>query len=159
MDGHSTRCDKDALKELISHNVSVIIIPAHSSHVLQPLDCYPFSEFKRKLSKGKLFEKKDTIPIKREKTLKRAILAWKYASMEDSIEAGFTKSGLVPFDPQKILRPEAACLVRSMKKKNANLEDPAKGKRISISNRVISSINDITQLFLEEDNQDPNEIH
>ena len=109
--------------------------------------------------KENCLKKKDTIPIKREKTLKRAILAWKYASMEDSIEAGFTKSGLVPFDPQKILRPEAACLVRSMKKKNANLEEPAKGKRISISNRVISSINDITQLFPEEDNQDPNEIH
>ena len=38
LDAHSSRASPNAIRALQEHNVHMITIPAHSSHMLQPLD-------------------------------------------------------------------------------------------------------------------------
>ena len=144
MDGHSTRLNEEIIRKLLSEHVSVAIFPAHSSHLLQPLDLCPFGEFKKKLSKLS-FSPGDRIRQKREKLVNQALLAWRYASMEDIIEAGFKRSGIWPFNPEAVLTGNPASIVD---------ETPAPGqekrtKRISISNRVFTCTQDIEETFSE----------
>jgi hypothetical protein len=49
LDGHYTHTSYPSLKLLDELNVHVVVLPPHSSHVLQPCDCRLFAEFKRKL--------------------------------------------------------------------------------------------------------------
>lgn len=144
LDGHSTRFNKDVLEQLVANRVKVAIIPAHSSHLMQPLDLCPFGEFKKKVSKLS-FSPGDGIRQKREKLVNQAILGWRYASMEDIIEAGFKRSGLWPFNPNAVLMGSPASIVD----KTDAPEQMKRTRRISINNRVITCIQDINDLFSE----------
>ena len=49
LDGHGSRDNPTALELLMSHNIDVVVIPAHTSHVTQPLDCGVNRAFKARL--------------------------------------------------------------------------------------------------------------
>ena len=46
VDGHGSHATVEFMSECYIHNVSVVYLPAHSSHVLQPLDLAVFSSLK-----------------------------------------------------------------------------------------------------------------
>ena len=50
VDGHTSRGNPSLLKYCDENNVSIICLPSHTSHRLQPLDCGPNGLLKRKLS-------------------------------------------------------------------------------------------------------------
>eukprot|EP01105_Mastigella_eilhardi_P000224 TRINITY_DN1026_c0_g2_i26.p3 TRINITY_DN1026_c0_g2~~TRINITY_DN1026_c0_g2_i26.p3 ORF type:complete len:114 (-),score=1.57 TRINITY_DN1026_c0_g2_i26:548-889(-) len=49
LDGHNSRAGAKFLEAMVQHEVDVIILPAHSSHLLQPLDRTCHGVFKQKL--------------------------------------------------------------------------------------------------------------
>ncbi|KAJ6248922.1 tigger transposable element-derived protein [Anaeramoeba flamelloides] len=70
LDGHSSRLDLDSLESLAKANIQVAVIPAHSSHITQPLDRTTFSVFKNHL-------RKSTLETKLEKNLETILIACK----------------------------------------------------------------------------------
>ena len=51
VDGHSSRSQADVMESFASNNVHVLVIPAHTSHILQPLDLGGNRVFKEQLAK------------------------------------------------------------------------------------------------------------
>ena len=61
------RRDQDVLRMLRDNNISLLTLPAHSSHFLQPLDVCPFGIFKKKLHNSVVFDAKDNMLLRRRK--------------------------------------------------------------------------------------------
>jgi hypothetical protein len=51
LDGHSSRMNRELWEHFREEKIDVIVIPAHTSHILQPLDLGVNAEFKRALEK------------------------------------------------------------------------------------------------------------
>lgn len=47
VDGHSTHTSREAIQWALTKNIILFVLPAHTSHVLQPLDVGVFGPFKR----------------------------------------------------------------------------------------------------------------
>jgi hypothetical protein len=47
LDGHATRRNKQLWEDAGKMNIDIFIFPAHTSHLIQPLDKTPFSSLKR----------------------------------------------------------------------------------------------------------------
>jgi hypothetical protein len=104
LDGHESH---DSLKfQLLckEKNILTLCMPAHASHLLQPLDVGCFAPLKRaygrevdKLVKNHIFHvtKVDFLPL-----FKAAYLA---SITESNIHGGFRGTGLIPFDPDVVL--------------------------------------------------------
>ena len=113
-DSHSSREDSEMLKILQSNNITFLTYPAHSTHVLQPLDIGIFGHFKklfksemRKISKEKITF---TEPVTCEHSVKRVrrvlacIVALHMSCTDRKIEKAFRLSGLHPRDPDQTLK-------------------------------------------------------
>ena len=133
-DGHNSREDVDTIRLLMNNNIDLLILPAHSSHILQPLDKTCFSVFKSKICTEDLFEDGDTKQDKREKLIKKAVDAWEAASIRSTIESAFAATGIWPVNSKKILNPSMASIV----KREVEKPTPIDGPRINISNRVVT---------------------
>ena len=107
LDGHTTRLNPAALWYFRLHNVRVIILPAHSSHITQPFDvgiATSFkNEFKRALSR--LFSQFDepTADELRFVSILAAIEAHDNAVSILSAMGAFRRAGLRPLDPDELL--------------------------------------------------------
>ena len=138
VDGHSSRANPELLKEFQKEDVDVICIPAHTSHILQPLDCGTNRAFKEMLNKTRQFHGKrlSTIGVKerRKELLKATRVACVFAFDDDLIRDSFAAAGLWPFDPDRVLHSES--ILKDPPKPDT--EKKKKSKRISISNRVLT---------------------
>lgn len=86
------------LEEMIENKISVISIPPHTSHIVQPLDSVPFAEFKRNWnaemdeynfdSHGQALPKGQFFPL--------LTKVWKRSMSVPAIQAGFRKTGIYP---------------------------------------------------------------
>jgi hypothetical protein len=59
LDGHPTRDQFQLWKELNEDNIDVLVIPAHTSNILQPLDRVVNGNFKISLQQMRSFKKKE----------------------------------------------------------------------------------------------------
>jgi hypothetical protein len=50
LDGHESHLNQDSKDYCLGNNILMLCMPAHSSHILQPLDVVLFSPLKRKYS-------------------------------------------------------------------------------------------------------------
>lgn len=104
LDGHGSHVAPEFDVFCSQHNIIPICMPAHSSHLLQPLDVTCFSVLKRmygaqvetKMS-GKVqhIDKEDFLeiyPIARQQTFKST-----------TIRNGFLATGLIPYEPEHVL--------------------------------------------------------
>lgn len=100
VDGHSSR-DNEATTALLERaNVDCLVIPAHSSTILQPLDLTVNGVFKTTLAehwKPIQGEEKDT---RRVRLLAVAALALEAAMSTLHVTAGFARAGIYPFNKQ-----------------------------------------------------------
>jgi hypothetical protein len=104
LDGHESH-HSDAFEEYCKeHNIVTLCMPAHSSHILQPLDVGCFGPLKK--AYGRQIEdmmqahiihitKDDFFPAFREANFT--------AMTESNIRGGFRGAGLLPFDPKKVI--------------------------------------------------------
>ena len=50
MDGHGSHITANVIAQCMEHTIDLLILPPHTSHVLQPLDVSVFSPLKRALA-------------------------------------------------------------------------------------------------------------
>ena len=109
MDAHVSRLDEVAHRALEDNNIKAITIPAHSSQILQPLDCGVNNTLKSLLKKkaftGKL--RMDAgVAEYRSSVLKTTISALYAANNPDVIIDAFETTGIHPWNPSRVLDRE-----------------------------------------------------
>ena len=120
VDGHKSRGNYYAAKLLSKFNILVLILPGHTSHVLQAFDVGVASPLKTAFSKFleqfNIEMKEDEITIANKSKLKTGDVrdmilkcftqAMEVALSNSNIESSFKKAGMVPLDPSKPLSNE-----------------------------------------------------
>ena len=109
IDGHSSHDDPETLDLLLQNKIGTIVLPAHSSSILQPLDLAPFSHFKSLL--GTHFKPREGEPRhqQRDRLLRVAALCLDDSLTVLQITCGFSRAGIWPFSRQA---PLESSLVR-----------------------------------------------
>ncbi len=102
-DGHGSRSSEKAQALLQAANVTFVILPAHSSHVTQPLDCGVNRAFKKALGNKYKHPDSDSLPELRKALLEAAVSALESSLRHDVISKSFEECGLFPYNPQKLL--------------------------------------------------------
>ena len=114
VDGHKSHLYNLPFYEVMrENNVEVLTIPPHTSHVLQPLDSIPFTQFKKHWEKnlrrynilhsGHSLNKVDFWDV--------FTPSWNNAMCCKNIMAGFRNTGIYPYNP-KAIPPHQWHLVR-----------------------------------------------
>jgi len=104
LDGHDSHHSTQFEAYCQKNNIITLCLPAHSSHLTQPLDVGCFSALKRAYGR----ELEDLIKAHITHITKlEFFIAFKSAHFKaitpDNIKAGFRGSGLVPYNPQAVL--------------------------------------------------------
>ena len=97
-------------EEMREHNIHVMAIPPHTSHILQPLDSTPFAQFKHNWQARLLewnFETGAKILVNH-CFFKVFWPAWQESMSEGNIQSGFCKTGIFPMNMGAILKTKFA---------------------------------------------------
>ena len=105
LDGHGSHETTEFLWKCLEHNIYLLFLPAHTSHVLQPLDLTIFSALKRAYRKElqKLSSLLDSTPIGKRNFLVCYQKARQESITPSNIKAGWRTSGLWPVSVAKPL--------------------------------------------------------
>ena len=104
LDGHSSHCTVDIIEAAREHNVMLLALAPHTTHLCQPLDVAVYKSFKMHLSKlmklgqtlrGDFWVSKGSIS----KMLKKP---FEESMTMQNIKSGFRKCGICPFNPNAI---------------------------------------------------------
>lgn len=100
-DWHETRNNYFLAKTLNQQNIILYGLPPNSTHLMQPLDVTVFGPMKKGWSKtAKAWENENNDEIITQANFAKVFLPCYYQYMKkENIVAGFTKCGLVPFNP------------------------------------------------------------
>jgi hypothetical protein len=104
IDGHGSHCSVEFQDLCKEKNIILLYMPAHSSHLLQPLDVACFSPLKRRY--GDVVSglvRNCTNYISKERFLLAFKTAFNQSITKENIQASFRGAGLVPHDPQVVL--------------------------------------------------------
>ncbi|CAF1655586.1 unnamed protein product [Rotaria magnacalcarata] len=104
LDNHSTHLSIRTAKLAIKHNVHILCLPSHSTHLLQPLDVYTFKYVKtqwrnllwefNKSSRNKTLDKPDFVKL--------FAKLYDYALLPAHCSPSLAKAGIFPYDPRII---------------------------------------------------------
>jgi hypothetical protein len=104
IDGHESHQSAAFLQYCKNRKIITLTMPAHSSHLLQPLDVGCFAPLKleyghqvNKLSRNRINH------ITKTEFLPCFIRAYNAAITASNIQGGFRGAGLVPFDPERVI--------------------------------------------------------
>ena len=106
MDGHTAHINVDISEFCRDHGIILYCLPAHASHIMQPLDVGVFSSLK--LHWNSVLEKFEIkykgLVMGKSNFFTSFGECWdmSQASISKNIKAGFRKSGLVPLNPESI---------------------------------------------------------
>jgi hypothetical protein len=105
LDGHGSHATIEFMWKCHQNRVLLIYLPAHSSHVLQPLDLTCFSPLKSSYRRqiAELASLEDSAPIKKIRFVQYYAKAREEGLTERNIRSGFAAAGIVPFNPNKVL--------------------------------------------------------
>ena len=104
MDGHSSHITADIIAFCIKHFIDLLILPPHSSHILQPLDISMFAPLKRALTyETDAHFRLNSERISRVKWTDIYIRAREKAFITQNILSGWKNTGLMPLNPITIL--------------------------------------------------------
>jgi hypothetical protein len=104
LDGHESHHSTEFEQYCQENNIITLCMPAHSSHILQPLDVGCFSPLKR--AYGRQVEdlvRCNITHITKVEFLSGFKAAHAAAMTEGNIRGGFCGAGLVPHDPERVL--------------------------------------------------------
>ena len=116
-DGHSSRGHLDARMLWENHKVMILVLPPHSSALLQPLDLSLNGEFKRVFSEYIDLTNYISKAEKRQKVMETALLSLTKVNnnMMCTILDGWRKTGLMPMNIHSVL---SSTMVRDIPKLN-----------------------------------------
>ncbi len=115
VDGHKSRVNSDAIEILCANNIRVIVLPAHTSHVTQPFDVAlagPFKSFLKAQSYNFPLWLQQKLCLfcptaqKRYTLILHIIDSWKKAATISNIRTAWEKSGIFPYNIQRVLNNE-----------------------------------------------------
>ena len=153
-DNHSTRADPTFLTMLHDNGITLLTLPAHTSHILQPPDLWFNGELKRLLG-AKLSETPGS-SILTAAQRRRAILI----ALRDSLSAmsvispnasSFSRAGLVPWRPESFLNHA------SVSKAKPETQKAPPGGRSDIRGQVLTADPLYTQLITADIKEDEDE--
>jgi hypothetical protein len=104
IDGHESHISTQFQQYCKEHEIIALCMPAHASHLLQPLDVGCFSPMKT--SYGSQIEKLMRLRINhitKLEFLPAFGAAFKATFTEQNIKAGFRGAGLIPYDPERVI--------------------------------------------------------
>jgi hypothetical protein len=104
LDGHGSHLTPDFDRTCKENNIIPLCMPAHSSHLLQPLDVGCFGPLKR--AYGKLIEQKGRLGynhIDKLDFLKAYPAAHQEVFTTENIQSGFRATGILPSNPKAVL--------------------------------------------------------
>ncbi|XP_028518723.1 uncharacterized protein LOC114576372 [Exaiptasia diaphana] len=101
-DGHKSHVTEDLIKEAVANGIAIFCLPAHSSHLLQPLDLSLFGPLKRGWVKAcAAFNHVASVVVCQRNFAKIFNVAWHTSITPEIIQSGFKKSGIFPYCPNK----------------------------------------------------------
>src|SRR5437773_8833756 len=105
LNGHGSHATDDFMYNCFRHNIFLVYLPPHSSHVLQPLDVGVFSALKRAYRRylADLAMLTDSSPIGKLNFLRCYVKARTDGISENNIKAGFRGTGIWPRNKVKAL--------------------------------------------------------
>ncbi|KAJ3423709.1 jerky protein [Anaeramoeba flamelloides] len=138
LDGHGSRADLRAIHLLQQHFIDYVVIPGHSSHILQPLDVGVFKYFKQELKKQQRHKKNFYLVLDHCLNL---------ATSTMRIVEAFNRAGVYPLNLNKNLnnKPIFPAEIKEFAFSNSN-----KGSRLRISGQILTSENFIEKLTNKE---------
>ena len=121
VDGHKAHVTEDVIKLAAANRVLVFCLPAHASHLLQPLDLLLFGPLKKDWMRAcAAFHHLTSAIVTQRNFAKNFSTAWNFSNTPDVIRGGFRKSGIYPFKPQAFdysklapINPEATSTLSS----------------------------------------------
>lgn len=104
LDGHGSHISTEFGQYCTDNLIIPLCMPAHSSHLLQPLDVGCFSPLKHSYGRGVEAQMRLGINhIDKPEFLSIYQIARKEAMSSRNIKSGFTATGLVPYNPERVL--------------------------------------------------------
>jgi hypothetical protein len=105
LDGHGSHIDLEFLWTCKQNKVQLLFLPAHSSHVLQPLDLSVFSVVKRfyRNQIQELSHLDDAAPVKKERFITAYYNAREAAITERVVRAGWATAGICPLNIKRVV--------------------------------------------------------
>ena len=104
MDGHGSHITANVIAYCMEHTIDLLILPPHTSHVLQPLDVSVFSPLKRALAvETDAASRLHPGRISRTEWTSMYIRARQSAFRASNIISGFRATGLWPLSPISVL--------------------------------------------------------
>lgn len=104
LDGHESHINAEFDEYCKANNIIPLCLPAHSSHLTQPLDVGVFSPLKKAYGAEISFLARANIThITKDDFFPAFKLAYQAVFTEQNVKGGFRGSGLVPLDPEAVI--------------------------------------------------------
>jgi hypothetical protein len=104
MDGHISHITANLIAFCMQNMIDLLILPPHTSHILQPLDISVFAPLKRALAyETDQTSRLDSSRISRVHWTEMYIRARAKAFSSDNIRSGWKSAGLMPLEPMRVL--------------------------------------------------------
>jgi hypothetical protein len=129
-DGHDSHISGSFIAHCLQNRIILLILPPHTSHLLQPLDVAIFGPLKKRLTAAlSHLNQAQLIRIQKFEWMEAYIQARSDVCNRQNIESAWRGAGLFPFNPQKALRTVA-------REKTPELERPKTPTQFHIFDRV-----------------------
>ena len=103
MDGHTAHINLAVSDFCRDNGIILYCFPAHSSHILQPLDISVFGPLKKEWNKQiELFKRDFNMALTKTNFFKVFDHAWKASTKAENAIAGFRSAGLLPFNANNV---------------------------------------------------------
>lgn len=149
LDGHKTHAVEDNIELCRQSNITLCFLPAHTSHVIQPLDVGIFNSYKANYRKAVKhpavvelkFDAESNATQARCKMLARGIIAHMQATTMVNVKRAFEVTGIYPLKVENFLVncngiPNLGSQTYNMAKRKLQQEENALKVRIAERGRV-----------------------
>ena len=103
-DGHSSHTSIELIEMARENNVTILCLPAHTSHILQPLNVGVFKSFKASFNKtcGNYMKQHPGRVITTDVLASMIAQAYPTSFTPVNVLSGFKKAGVYPFNPSEV---------------------------------------------------------
>jgi hypothetical protein len=114
LDGHGSHTTDEFMLAALEARIQLLYLPAHSSHLLQPLDTGVFATLKRHYRQevGDLLGLLDSSPIKKHRFIQLYIEARQRTFRPNILLSGWKAAGIYPWRPTKAIRSSQTRLIQ-----------------------------------------------
>ncbi|XP_052071024.1 uncharacterized protein LOC127709474 [Mytilus californianus] len=109
-DGHKSHISLELIEWARKENIILFVLPAHTSHILQPMDVGCFGPFERIFNNEchKFMRQNCSQPITRYNICGLACKGYLHALSPSNLQSAFRKTGIYPYDPHMVDRSNFA---------------------------------------------------